>query len=309
MRQATLHQLKVFETAARLTSITRAAAELSLTQPTVSMQIKQLTKTIGMPLFEQVGKRLFLTEAGKELYATCRTIFTSLDEFEGKIADFQGMSCGQLRIATITTTKYFLPRALAPFCKKYPGINVELQIINHEQIVERLLANLDDLYIISHLPEEVDLVSAAFLDNPLVVIAPNNHPLADEKDIPIETLQGEKFIMREKGSGTRMAVEKLFRKHDVSVKVKLELAANEAIKQAIKVGFGISVLSRHTFTSESIAMGLKILDVQHFPISRQWYVAYPQGKQLSIVASTFLDFLKAEAPQIASTLTQDWTIV
>jgi LysR family transcriptional regulator, low CO2-responsive transcriptional regulator len=300
MRQSTLHQLKVFETVARLTSITRAAEELSLTQPTVSMQIKQLTQNVGVPLFEQIGKKLYLTESGQELLVTCRDVFDSLSRFEMKITDLQGMKQGKLKLATITTTKYFIPRALAPFCQLYPGVDIALEITNHERILDRLNENLDDLYIISKIPDRLDVALHPFLENPLVVVAPKTHPLAQEKNIPIERLQNEPFIMRERGSGTRDAVEQLFSKHGVSVKVRLELGGNEAIKQAIGVGFGISVLSQHTFTPESaISGGLTILDVQHFPIERYWYIVHPADKQLSILASTFFDFLQRESRGIA----------
>jgi LysR family transcriptional regulator, low CO2-responsive transcriptional regulator len=301
MRQSTLHQLKVFETVARLGSITRAAEELSLTQPTVSMQVKQLAKNIGTPLFEQVGKKLYLTAAGQELSSTCQHIFEQLSQFEMKVADLQGMKRGRLRLATITTTKYFIPRALAPFCQMYPGIDVSLQITNHEQLISRLSENQDDLYILSQVPEGMDVSTHAFLVNPLVVIAAKNHPLAGQKNIPISALQGEAFVMREAGSGTRTAVEQLFAQHQVSVRVKLELGSNEAIKQAIACGLGMSVLSRHTFGQESEALGLTILDVQHFPIDRHWYIAYPNGKQLSIVADTFRQFLYSESSKLVGT--------
>jgi LysR family transcriptional regulator, low CO2-responsive transcriptional regulator len=295
MRQSTLHQLKVFETVARLSSITRAAEELSLTQPTVSMQVKQLSKNVGATLFEQIGKKLYLTEAGQELFLTCCHIFEQLAQFEMKVADLQGMKSGRLKLATITTTKYFIPRVLEPFCKMYPGIDVALQITNHERIMDRLSHNQDDLYIVSQVPESNDFVAHPFLENPLVVVAPANHPLAGESNVPISALQDLPFIMRESGSGTRTAVENLLAEHHVTVKVKLELGSNEAIKQAIACGFGISVLSQHTFTPESRILGLTILDVQHFPIKRDWYVIYPAGKQLSIVANTFWEFLQTES--------------
>jgi LysR family transcriptional regulator, low CO2-responsive transcriptional regulator len=301
MRQSTLHQLKVFETVARLGSITRAAEELSLTQPTVSMQVKQLAKNIGTPLFEQVGKKLYLTAAGQELASTCQQIFEQLAQFEMKVADLQGMKRGRLKLATITTTKYFIPRVLAPFCNMYPGIDIALQITNHERIISRLADNQDDLYILSHVPEGIDLTSEVFLVNPLVVMAPKSHPLAGQKNIPISALQGEAFVMREAGSGTRKAVEKLFEEQDISVRVRLELGSNEAIKQAIAYGLGLSVLSRHTFGPESAALGLTILDVQHFPIDRHWYIVYANGKQLSIVADTFRQFLREESIKLANT--------
>ncbi len=295
MNQATLHQLKVFEAAARHGSFTRAAEELFLTQPTVSMQIKQLTKSVGLPLFEQVGKRLYLTEAGRELFATCRQIFETIAQFEMKVADLKGLKQGQLRLAVITTAKYFIPRLLGPFCQLYPGIDISLQVTNHEGIIERMVSNQDDLYIMSQVPEHLDVNCEPFLENPLVVLAPLNHPLAKEKNIPISQLSNEPFIMREPGSGTRRAVQKLFDEHGVNVKVKLELGSNEAIKQAIAGGLGISVLSRHTLIPE--AGDLSILDVEYFPIKRTWYMVHPNGKQLSIVARTYHDYLLEAAKQ------------
>ncbi|MBE9052712.1 LysR family transcriptional regulator [Nostocales cyanobacterium LEGE 11386] len=289
MNQATLHQLKVFEAAARHSSFTRAAEELFLTQPTVSMQIKQLTKSVGLPLFEQVGKRLFLTEAGRELFATCRQIFETIAQFEMTVADLKGLKQGQLRLAVITTAKYFIPRLLGPFCQLYPGIEISLQVTNHERILERMSNNMDDLYIMSQVPDHLDVSYQPFLDNPLVVFAPVNHPLAKEKNISIQRLTNEPFIMREPGSGTRQAVQQLFEEHGVKVKVKLELGSNEAIKQAIAGGLGISVLSRHTLMPDSTEFS--ILDVEHFPIQRTWYMVHPSGKQLSIVARTYYEYL------------------
>ena len=299
MKQATLHQLKVFEAAARHGSFTRAAEELFLTQPTVSMQVKQLTKAIGLPLFEQVGKRLFLTDAGRELSAACRDIFERLSQLEMTVADLKGMKQGQLRLTVITTAKYFVPRLLGPFCQRYPGVDFALQVTNHEGLRSRLQENLDDLYILSQVPTDLDLNAHQFLENPLVVLANRNHPLARQKNIPLQKLNGEAFIMREFGSGTRTAVENLFAQREVSVKVKLELGSNEAIKQAIVGGLGISVLSLHTLALEGTTGKLAILDVEGFPIERYWYVVYPNGKQLSVVASTFLEYLLDEGKQVA----------
>ena len=225
MNQATLHQLRVFEAAARHGSFTRAAEELFLTQPTISMQIKQLTKSVGIPLFEQVGKRLYLTEAGRELFTTCKEIFDTLAQFEMKVADLKGLKQGQLRLSVITTAKYFVPRLLGSFCQLYPGIEISLQVTNHEGILERMGNNQDDLYIMSQVPEHLDVHCEAFLENPLVVLAPANHPLASEKNIPISRLASEPIIMREPGSGTRRAVQKLFDEQAVDVKVKLELGS------------------------------------------------------------------------------------
>lgn len=298
MIPATLHQLEVFETVARHGSFTRAAEELYITQPTVSSQIKQLSKAIGLPLFEQIGKRLYLTDAGQELQRTCQDIFSRLENFEMKIADLQGTKQGCLRLSVITTAKYFVPRLLGPFCQQYPGIDVSLKVTNHQQLIQRMLDNRDDLYVLSQLPEDLALHTESFLDNPLIVVANNTHPLAAKKKIPIKKLKGEPFIMREQGSGTRAAVLKLFDKHKIAVQVKLELGSNEAIKQAIAGGLGISILSRHCLISEGIAGELTVLDVEHFPIQRRWYVAHLASKQLSVIAQTFRQYLLDESQRI-----------
>lgn len=298
MNQATLHQLRVFEAVARHNSFTRAAEELFLTQPTVSMQVKQLTKAVGMPLFDQVGKRLYLTQAGEELVKSCRQIFEKLDQFEMTVADLKGLKQGRLRIAVITTAKYFIPRLLGPFCQRYPGIDISLQVTNHEHILNRLNDNLDDLYVMSQLPENIEVSCKPILENPLVVVAPASHPLAKEKNISLEQIGSEPFIMREPGSGTRKAVQNLFEERKISLKVRLDLGSNEAIKQAIAGGLGISVLSAHTLTLESPNSQLTVLDVEKFPIERYWYAVYPNGKQLSIVARTFLDYLLSEGRQV-----------
>ncbi|MEL6470144.1 MAG: LysR substrate-binding domain-containing protein [Cyanobacteria bacterium J06623_4] len=302
MIHATLHQLKVFEATARHGSFTRAAEELYLTQPTVSIQVKQLTKAVGLPLFEQIGKRLYLTEAGQKLLDTCQEIFSGLEKFEMSVADLKGMKQGQLKLAVITTAKYFVPRLLGPFCQRYPGIDISLKVTNHQRLQESMAANEDDLYIISQSPSQPDLKIHPFLENPLIVLAPTGHPLAKKKNIPIEMLNNQPFIMREPGSGTRKAVEKLFSEKDIKVKVSLELGSNEAIKQAIAGGLGISVLSQHTIISEGTTGEFAILDVQGFPIERHWYVANLAGKQLSVVAETFLQFLLEESPGMAKRL-------
>jgi DNA-binding transcriptional LysR family regulator len=295
----TLHQLQVFEVAARHESYTRAAEELSLTQPTVSMQIKHLTKAIGIPLFEQVGKRLFLTQAGRELFITCQEVLGRISQFEMNVANMKGLKQGHLKITVVTTAKYVIPRLLGPFCQRYPGVEISLKVTNHSGILERLAENKDDLYILSDVPDEPDVKAYPFLSNPLVVLANHDHPLANEKGIPIQKLAQLPFITRELGSGTRGYVQKLFDAHKISPKVKMELASNEAIKQAIAGGLGVSILSRHTIALEGASGQIAILDVEHFPIPCHWYVIHLANKQLSIVAQAFLEYLQTEGKKIA----------
>jgi LysR family transcriptional regulator, low CO2-responsive transcriptional regulator len=297
MRHSTLRQLEVFSAIARLGSFTRAAEELFLTQPTVSMQIKKLADAVGLPLFEQIGKKIYLTDAGRELQQTCGGIFEHFSRFEMAIADMKGLKKGTLRLAVVTTAKYFAPRLLGPFCQTHSGVDVSLKVSNRERVLERLANNQDDLYILGQPPEDIDAVAEPFLENLLVVLAPVNHPLAQAKNIPLARLADEPFLVREPGSGTRAALERLFASKGVIPKVRMELGSNEAIKQAIVGGLGISVLSRHTLSLDAPMKHIAILDVENFPIKRHWYVAYPRGKKLSVIAQAFLEYLK-QAPTL-----------
>ena len=208
MKHATLRQLKVFESVARNLSFTRAAGELHLTQPTVSIQIKQLRDIAGLPLLEQVGKRVYLTDAGSELLKVCHEIFDGLSRFEMLVSDMKGVKAGKLRLAVITTAKYFVPRLFGLFCQRYPGIDVSLKVSNREQVLQRMADHQDDLYVLGQPPEHLEVEFEPFLENPLVVLAARNHPLATEKNITPKRLAEEQFLMREPGSGTRLATER-----------------------------------------------------------------------------------------------------
>lgn len=252
---------------------------------------------MGLPLFEQIGKKIYLTDAGRELQQTCGGIFEHFSRFEMAIADMKGLKKGTIRLAVVTTAKYFAPRLLGPFCQMHSGVDVALKVSNRERMLERLANNQDDLYILGQPPSDADVVSEPFLENLLVALAPVNHPLAGKKKISMARLAEEPFLVREPGSGTRAAVEKLFASKGVSPKVRMELGSNEAIKQAIVGGLGVSVLSRHTLSLDAPMKHIAILNVEGFPIRRHWYVAYPRGKKLSVIAQAFLEYLKL-APKL-----------
>jgi DNA-binding transcriptional LysR family regulator len=295
LRHISLRQLQIFEAIVRLGSFTRSAEELFLTQPTVSMQIKKLEEGIGLPLFEQIGKQNYLTDAGKVVHEHTRLVLDSLSNLEMEIADMKGLKTGMLRLAVVTTAKYFAPRALGKFCERYPGVDVALKVTNRERLLERLAQNVDDLYIIGRPPQSEDVVFEPYLANPLVVLAPRNHPLAAQRNIDPKKMAEYPFIMREAGSGTRMAVEEFFTTRDIKLKIRMELGSNEAIKQAIDAGLGLSVLSRHTLVLDGEEGRLVTLDVKGFPIPWQWYVGHSKGKRLSVVAKAFLNFIKDES--------------
>ncbi len=293
----TLRQLRVFETVARLGSFTRAAEELFLSQPTVSMQVKQLSDAVGQPLFEHTGRRIFLTEVGEELFRTCREMFDTWNRFEMTAADMKGLKKGRLRLACVTTAKYFIPRLLGPFCDRYPGIDVRLEVANREAVVERLARGEDDLYIMTSPPQHFDIAMRPFLENPLVPIAPAGHPLVGQTNIPLGCFARERMLLRERGSGTRLAVERMFREQGVEVQARMEISSNEAIKQAVAGGLGVTVISQQALALEPMLHDIAVLDVQGFPVQGSWHVVHAGNKQLSVVAQTFFDFLCNEARQ------------
>ena len=305
MKQATLHQLQILEAIARHGSFTRAAEELELTQPTVSQQIKRLTQTIGLPLFEQLGKQIYLTAAGQEVLAASAIISEKFAELEIAIDEIKGLKQGRINLVASTTAKYFVPRLLGTFRRKHPDIELALHITNQEGVLARLARNQDDLYFTGRPPSDLEIELRPILENPLVVVAPSNHPLAGKTNIAIKELATEPFIFREAGSGTRSVVEHFLAENRVAVDVAIELSSNEAIKQAIAGGLGISVLSQHSLDLETQNGLLTILNVEGFPIQRHWYVIYPTGKQLSVAAQTFLDFSIAQGKQIIERFSAD----
>jgi LysR family transcriptional regulator, low CO2-responsive transcriptional regulator len=307
IRYATLRQLQIFEASVRLGSFTRAAEELFVTQPTVSMQIKKLSDALGLPLFEQVGRNVRVTEIGSELYKSCRHIFESLANLEMKVSDHKGMKRGRLRLGVVTTAKYFVPEVLGDFCRLYPGIDVALKVSNRDRVIERLNAFEDDLYIMGQAPSDgMEINSYPFAPNPLVLMAPKDHPLVGEKNIPLSRIAEEPLILREPGSGIRDTVLREFERHGLQPQVRMELGSNEAIKHAVVGGLGLSILSLHTLSLEGPDGPVALLDVQGFPIMRQWHLVYPKGKELSLVADAFLEFSLNVEPLMREKMIELW---
>jgi len=297
----TLRQFRVFEAVANRLSFTQAAKALHLSQPAVSMQVKTMEDQVGLPLFEQLGKQIYLTEAGQEMYHYSRAIRQLLDEAEDVINALKGAHQGRLTISVASTANYFIPALLGTFHERFPGVTVSLDVTNRETLLQQLDENQVDLVVMGQPPEGANLASGIFMENPLVIVAPPDHVLATQKSIPFTRLEDEVFLTRERGSGTRGAIERFFEQHGVQLNTGMEIASNEAIKQSVQAGLGLGLLSRHTLDMELALKKLAILDVEDFPIVRHWYVMHRKGKRLSTVAQAFKQFLLEEANALLHT--------
>ena len=298
IRHVTLRQLQIFEAVVRLGNYTRAAEELFLTQPTVSMQVKKLTETIGYPLLEKIGSNLHTTAVGKEVYDSAQYILRNIMSLGESTAALEGVVKGPLRIAVITTAKYFMPHLLGAFVQQHPLVEPRLKVTNRSRVLERLKANEDDLLIMGQVPENLPVEAHPFVDNKLVMVAAVGHPLSGKKNLRLEDLQQERFLVREEGSGTRKAIERLYAEHGLEVRPYMELGSSEAIKQAVMAGLGISVLSEHNLRLELAHKHVEILDVKDFPLYYRWYAVHLRDKKLSFAAKSFLDFLLKQGKEM-----------
>ena len=294
----TLQQLRVFDAVVRNGSITRAAEELYLTQPAVSIQVKKLEALVGLPLLEQVGRRLHPTQAGRRVHASARRVLTELEALEESVVELKGVVKGELRIGVVTTAKYFMPHLLGAFVERHPQVEPRLTVTNRAQVLARLQANEDDLLIMGQVPEGLDVEAHPFLDNDLVVVAHAGHPLARERRIPMGRLCEERFLVREQGSGTRLAIEAVMAERGQAIEPYMELGDSEAIKHGILAGLGISVMSRHNVRLELESGSLVVLDVEGFPLKRKWYAVHPRTKKLSLTARTFLEFILTQGRSV-----------
>ncbi|GGB97836.1 transcriptional regulator [Marinobacterium zhoushanense] len=300
-RVGTIRQLEILLAVYRTGSITKASKLLHLTQPTVSVQLKKLADDVGVPLYEQIGRRLRFTEAGLELIKSSREIMDSFDRLEMKLADLQGLKAGTLRLAVVTTSKYLIPHFLGEFVKAHPAIDIVLKVANRQKIIEQLETAEYDFYVFSHPPENFELDMVLLSTNPLVPIAADSHPLTREKQIPFELFAQQPFLIREMGSGTRHAIDRHLKAKGLELNVRMTIESNEAIKHCVMSGLGVSILSRHTLSLGG-SEGLRELDVEHLPIPSQWYLARLSAKEMSVVASTFLDYVQAQGDQLANLL-------
>lgn len=286
----TFRQLEILLAVYEQGSITAATQTLHLTQPTISMQLKKMSEAIGMPLYDQVGKKLVFTEAGVATVAAARDILGRVEELDSSLSDLKGLKAGTLRLGVVTTAKYFIPHLLGEFCNVYPAIDVQMNVANRSQILDRLERGEDDFYVFSHPPENEDLELHDFLPNPLVAIAPIAHPMTKKSEVSLAEFAQYPFLMREPGSGTRHAIEEHMKKFGITLNLKMTIESNEAIRHAVMAGLGVSILSSHTL-SYGGHVGLQEVNVSRIPILLNWQLARLRSKRMSIIASTFLNYV------------------
>jgi DNA-binding transcriptional LysR family regulator len=268
---------------------------MHVTQPTASMQLREIREAVGLPLYEVVARRVHLTGAGLELARTARVMAAEWEAFGQHVDGLKGLTRGRLKVAVVSTAKYFIPRLLGKFCGQYPDIDISLEVLNRDGVVGRMRENRDDLYIMSMPPGDMDLEDHVFLPNPLVLIAGVSHPLANERRLQLQALRGARFILREQGSGTRLATDAHFRKQRFTPDLRLELGSNEAVREAVAGELGVAVVSVHALAGRPTTQGVAILDVQGFPIQSQWHIVFPRGKRLSPIAQVFREHLVTQA--------------
>jgi len=294
----TLKQLKVFEAVAAYRSYTEAAKKMHMTQPAVSMQIKHLEDQAGLILFDRLGKKISITHAGEELLHYSKNIHQQLEEAEQVLEELKGLKRGKLHLTMASTANYFAPILLAAFHHKYPDVKMTLDVTNRAGLISAVENNTTDMVIMGRPPRDNNLVGIPFMDNPLVAIAAPSHPLAKKKKITLAELQGETFIVREKSSGTRIAVDRFFSEHRLELPGGMEMNRSEAIKQAVMAELGLGIVSLHTLDMELSLKRLVVLNVEDFPIMRQWHIVHRKGKRFAAIPDAFKNFVLDHAKEL-----------
>lgn len=304
MMRITLRQLQLFRAVCESRSYSRAAEEMALTQPAVSLQIRQLEDLIGQPLFEYLGKKLHLTPAAEALQRASTDIFGRLDSLDMQLSDLQGSLHGQLNLAVESSAKYITPHLFAAFKRQHPEVNLELVVVNHAQAVKRLSISRDDLLIISQVPTDMDLEFLPFLNNPIVAVAPADHPLSQAAELTLQDLTAYPLLVREPGSGTRKAGEDYLRQKRAHFAQTIQVASLDALRESVVAGLGVALMPRHAVHLELTHGLLRELPVQELPLYRSWCVVHPRAKRLSPVAQAFLAFIREERAQISALATR-----
>ncbi|MCQ4312287.1 LysR family transcriptional regulator [Pseudomonas stutzeri] len=294
----TLRQLRVFRAVCDNHSYSRAAEEMALTQPAVSLQIRQLEELLGQPLFEYTGKKLYLTDAAEALKRTSEDIFGRLESLDMQLSTLQGSLQGQLKLAVESSAKYFVSHLFASFRELHPEVSLQLVVVNHAQAIQRLNANRDDLLLISQVPADMDLEFLPFLDNAIIAVAPPSHPLCQRQQLCLQDLTAWPLLIREPGSGTRRAAEQYCDQKRAHFPQTMELGSLEAQREGVLAGLGLALLPRHAVLRELESGALHELAVEELPLMRSWCLVHPRGKYLSPVAQTFFAFTRSERQRI-----------
>jgi len=296
IRAFNLHQLATFQVVAKHCSFVRAAEELHFSQPAVSAQIRLLEQSLGVKLFDQIGRKTHLTQAGEELYLYSQKIFSVIDETLEVMDALRTPHYGRLSVGADTTVgSYVIPGFLGKFRQIYPQVEISLQVLNRASLVEAILNNRVELAVMGAVPEDAPVEFEPFAFNPLVLVAAPTHRLAELKNVPIEELGREHFLLREPGSGTRTALVKALDEAGVPLQVSMQVGNNSAIKQGVAAGLGIALISHVAIDMELETNRLVILDVEGFPIIRQWRLVHVKDKYLSATARAFKSFLLQHA--------------
>ena len=300
MKHATLRQLKVFEAVARRLSFSRAVEELHLTQPAVSTQVRKLEEHADNPLFEQFGKKIYLTPAGTELLHISRAIIQQFEAAEHAMTQFKGISGGKLNVGGISAGDYFFPRLLVEFASRHRGVTLNFTVHNREALLTHIADNLTDLAIMVRPPTDPETVNQPFAPHPYVIVAAPNHPLVGKKNISVSSLMRQPFVVRERGSDTWNSMEEGFGGDLGNINIAMEIRSTETIKQAVIAGMGVSFLSTDTISQELTSGSLRVLDVPGFPLMLHWYVVHRRSKRLPPVAQAFKDFLLNDGAALIS---------
>ncbi len=291
MRNYTLKQIQTFIEVARQRSVSKAAERLFVTQPAVSMQLRQLEDAFGIALVESAGRNIQLTRAGEDFLTHAIAAIGQLKDLEAVMAEHVGMKKGRINLAVVSTAKYFVPKLLVRFGKLHAGVDVTLSIDNRENVLGMLARHEADLVIMGRAPDTLDCEATPFATNPLSMVAAPDHLLSRRKHLPFSTLADYGFVVREQGSGTRAAMERLFAQNDVVLKVVMEMPSDETIKQAVMAGMGLSFLSLRTVRHELASGHIALLDVSGMPLVGNWYITHLRQKRLAPAAQAFKAFL------------------
>lgn len=292
-RTPTIRQLQLFSALVETQSVSKTAERLFIAQPSVSIQLKKLSQLLEVELYSQQGRKIVITEAGFAVYRAAQDVANNFENLAIELNAFNGLQAGTLRLCIVSTAQNFMAKILGPFCRKYPNIDVELTIRNRKVVLERAMQNQDDFYVLSHCPDDLPLNKIPFLDNDLIVIAPERHELTRKSSISLNRLQHYPFILREKGSGTRTTIDNFCQQHGIKLRERMMVESNDAIKHMVAEGLGLAILSRHSVDHHPIK-GISKLNVEHFPITSDWYLVNSKQRKLSLLAQTFSDHLKNE---------------